>query len=87
MTSQDARTAAPVAELNAMAREELVELFLTLPSVDLPGLVGEFEGHTPDYLRERFAATADVDGYGAWLGIGPPVGPDDPRSEVVDARG
>ena len=60
--------AASVEELNALSREELVELFLTLEAPELPELVGEFEGHTPEYLRERFAQTSDEDGYGDWLG-------------------
>lgn len=59
-----------VDELNALSREEAVELFLTLPAPTVEELQGELRGHTPDYLAKRFSDLAQEDGLGSWLGKG-----------------
>jgi len=59
-----------VEELNALSREQLVDVFLTLTAPAPPELVGELDGFTPDYLAAEFAKTAEDDGFGAWLGKG-----------------
>ena len=57
------------AKLNALSREELIGLFLDLPSPSLAEFDGEFEGHGAPYLPnlERHYLHA---GLGKWLGKG-----------------
>ena len=56
-------------KLNALSREELIELFLTLPSPTLEEFDGEFEGYGARYLEDLEEHYRSV-GLGKWIGKG-----------------
>ena len=74
MAVTETLTPATLAELSARSREELVELFLSLPplaAAEVAGVLsGELLGRSPDYMLQRFAVSAAADGFGDWLGKG-----------------